>query len=617
MALPFLFFLLPLLAHADISEEYLRLMTSPEMRGLTSPVPSKDRELRDLAAIQGKKLVTQSIRIIVEKPRFTGKKVHEASFGPLNVTDDARALLAAKLVELKALVDKGVPVRLTLKSGTYRFRSKGTAVDLSGFRDFELRGSGQTRFEFTDPKATGVAIQNCQRVRVADLTIDYDYPVSFGQIAYAARALGGGRIEVPALAEPEKIGAVFSYDPDEGTYFHNDSAASHLPLEGDEKPTLVSAAVPTYEHSSFKGLVTGERLIVLHSRVGFQNALRALGKENADITVESVTLHSYPQMGFAAAGFRGLHFKNNRVVPRAGAKISGRADAFHVNGMVGDVLIEGNEARGQGDDGLNVRGTDLSLRKPFDAASDTVTIKETWDAFTEPGDLLVVQTNGNQPLAFVRVVRRKGPSLQLNWGTCDPACRRKIATSLAAVSAADKDQVGIAFNLTRATTRAYLFNNRFSFSAGRGTLLQSPNAVARRNEYRNVAGAAILATSENGSFIDGPGPMNVAIVGNTAINANVRQDEGHPQRNAAIAVACAREEGLTGGTIPDGIFPTAFGVLVRGNTIKARAYAGVLATFARDVEISANSISETALHWKEGDVAFLKEPIATINSTEP
>lgn len=520
----------------------------------------------------------------------------------------------------KKFVDKNIPVRLRVAGGAYFFTSRGTGISLAGLRDFELTGAsdGTTRLVFTDPKHNGIAVENSQRIRVSHLTLDYRYPESFGQIAYAAKAIGNRRIEIPALEDAEKIGAVFSYDPATGAYFKPGAVASHISFEVGKKPTPVTSTPHVFEHGAFARLTPGERLIVFHSRVGFQNAVRAVGKENADITFEALTVQSYPQMGITAAGFRGLHLKNNRVVPRAGAKISGRADAYHVNGMVGDVIIEGNEARGQGDDGLNVRGTDLSLRKPFDPTSPSVTIEEAWDAFTEPGDLVVLQTNGNEPLALVRVVRRTGLVLELDWGSCDVACRRGIAGKLAGtLDADDAGQAAIAFNLSRASTRALVLNNRFSFSAGRGTLVQSPNVVVRRNEYRAVAGAGVLATVENAAFNDGPGPTNVAIVGNSLENVGLRKDSGHPQRNGAIAIACSREEALGEGELLSGFAPVAFRVLVRGNSIQGRGYAGVLATFAREVEVSANTISDSALSWKAGDPAFLKEATSLVHSTAP
>ena len=98
-------------------------------------------------------------------------------------------------------------------------------------------------------------------------------------------------------------------------------------------------------------LTVGESLLVRH--VGTHHAVTIL--ESQDVTMDSVTVYSSPDVGFLVDYGRGLHLTNCHVDRSGNRPISTIADAVHFVSYGGDVIIENSSFAYQGDDGLNLR----------------------------------------------------------------------------------------------------------------------------------------------------------------------------------------------------------------------------------------------------------------------
>lgn len=131
--------------------------------------------------------------------------------------------------------------------------------------------------------------------------------------------------------------------------------------------------------------------------------------------------------------------------------------------------------------------------------------------------------------------------LQLDWGTGNAASAR---TELTADLVATDKQLGAIFNLTKLSSRFVIQNNLFKKNAGRGMLVQAPNGVVQGNVISSVALAGILAVTENGNYVDGPGPTNVGFFSNT-IASSSHGTNPESLRKAGIAVGTSDDKSLT------------------------------------------------------------------------
>jgi len=594
---------------------WLSTLLNQGLRGVNRTPAAGDYHVH-LEGVQGVRAKTETVDVLFHPPVLTGEGTIFIS-PPASPSDDSRAIFEQALCDARTM-NATKPVRLVIGSGTYRIKpSSGTGRDclgrqraqrdaswwIDGLHDTVVRGQDSASpptLIFEDPFVPGIQITNSVRVRVSDLILTYDYSATahgqvYGGIGVRAHGLGGGQIQLEnALPFPaDLVGNVFAFNwaaptPPGPAFFNagDPPTALFTSFENTTKPTQSGMIL---SHSYFDRFLPNERLIVLHTRRTYDVAVHIDGTGNEDIGIVNLSIPTFPQMAIRAQGLRrGLLLKDNKVIPNPGALMGGRADGLHVAASGGDIIIEGNQLGRFADDALNLRGMDIQISgATYDSAvrsNSRLEWKEMNDVYLAPGDFLALATTGNRPFYVVQVDQADPVTRKFSLkNSCGASCWDAIEAQYPIAPA--RPLFGLAYNLSRSTSRWVVRNNMVTGNGGRGFLIQAPNGVLTQNTLSRIPSACLLLASENGTFFDGPGPSNVGVYQNTLRECGFRKD-AERARDAALGIATPVASGET--------FPLLQKILVRGNRIESSPRAGISISRGRRIEASANCFYDDA-----------------------
>ena len=551
------------------AEAWVNLITSPEMRGTSeiSKNPTLSWSLQKYKTNVRPMMITKFDVEMVVNPPASGVN---ATLIFQNIVKD---ILAANQKNQSVLVkiNSGNYVFNSLKPGV---RDRSPAVNLAGLTRVKLTGSNPLdppNFIFTNPHGEAIAIENSKTLEVSNITVNYEYPSTYGQVSYLGKSLGNGVIDSPELFNPstasalgnplDVIGSIFSYNTSTNTWYSG-VHANHVTFEASEKP--VKRNSNSFFDQRLSVFPSGDDVMIMHTRVGFAHAIYAKGRGNQDIAIRAIKIHSYPNMGVILAGGRGFWLDGVKIEPAAGKLTSGRADGIHIFGIQGDLLIENCSVSGQADDGLNVHGTAYSIASL--AASGSIGISGPTPP--EVGDRLALLSIGNRPLysATIKTVSNVSTNnydVQLDWGPCDSQCRTNLFKELPSEASfkniatrGDAVRIGIAYSLNLASSRYVVRNNIFFKSGARGIIVEAPNGTVDSNQIKEVAGSAIAIISTNSYYLSGLGAVNVRISNSSITDTTFSKVVPSFPLEAAISV-------MTPG--PSDAYPLLQSIVIRDN----------------------------------------------------
>lgn len=521
-----------------------------------------------------------------------------ADFGADPEADDNSAAFAAAIAHART---SGAS-RLTLPPGTYRFDTDDSLL-FEDLTDLTIAGNG-ARLLFYHPgkRHALITLRNLERVRIHDLTIDWDWDRS-------------------ALASVVKVDRT---DPD-GLYFdlrfltsdpaRRIVAGSINPLN----PDTLAAGVPDAQEFGMWIIKeqewVGPDLLRLWYRDEMPHAMepRHVGRLYSarhytydmhavhymglrHVAFENVAIHGAPGAGFVGADdSHHLHFLRCRVTrpPDSDRIISVTADHCMIRNALGYVKIEDCEFGWGGDDGINIHPANHMGIERVDAF--TVLAKDvSWATPFAAGDVVEFRNSDLSPTGF---------TTQLV--ACERAEGRDVLLTLAQAAPSHVAEDSILFN-HRWGTHSYIIRNcRFHHNRARGVLAQSRNGVIEGCTFEHTQGPAIqIECGSEERWSEGFGVQNLLIRNNRFINCNTNAwlPEAHrPLIYISVYLPCGRTtfpifDGITIEANRFETFPGAavFASSMRNLTVRANAFANAL-PFAREVPHSGAVYVERAL----------------------
>ncbi|GGZ87948.1 alpha-1,3-galactosidase-related protein [Algibacter mikhailovii] len=303
---------------------------------------------------------------------------------------------------------KDKDIKLIFEKGVYSFRSdyalgkflyitnhgngfKKIAFNFSGFNSVEIDGQG-SEFLFHGTIAPFV-FEDCQKIKVTNLTVDWDIPFVF-QADVLAINKEEGYMDVKPYTEG------FSWNLSKGRIifpgidnFEYNSLGSTLPHNKKTKAVDYGAwdmhLNPEYVEKLPKGNLRIHQKHMKHlPRVGTvlnskgdrekdRYAPAFLARRSNHINFDNVIIHHALGMGFLFERCEDINIVNSGVYIRDGSDrvISSTADATHFANCKGNVLIENCRIEGMYDDGTNVRGTYVEVIKVINEKTVQVALK--------------------------------------------------------------------------------------------------------------------------------------------------------------------------------------------------------------------------------------------------
>jgi len=412
---------------------------------------------------------------------------------------------------------KAKATRLIIPAGTYVFKTTSSASSahwlVRSLNNATIVGNG-AKLVFTKNIA-GFAIQDCQKLKVSNLVLDYAFKTSsFGHMIAAPDKIHGIlQINDPSsVTSADGIGHITQYD-----------MKVKLPHPADLRVYTTGAkwlGNGQYFSMGFGKNTIGKDYLVYHHYYG-GNALKIQGdphssKWSEDITLDGVRIIRSPGMGIVVSGVkRGVAIVNSQITPATGEYASSEYDAIHVLPLGGDLIIRGNTIAGAGDDNINLNNPVVEVAS-VDAAGTTVQAGQ-WSYFFKPGDTLFAFDDGFKLIGKAKIV---------SVSSRNPAGQNTVVL--------DQPIPGLAAgyflrDADNSNSRVVIENNRMTL--GGKALVQVANVLVQGNTF---TGSGIRTLSNFSMFKEGMGGLNVVINGNTISGGKMTVRYNYPW--AAISV---------------------------------------------------------------------------------
>lgn len=277
-----------------------------------------------------------------------------------------------QMLDLLAEAAASTPATLRFTATTYRIALETEALFPGrGLQDLVIDGNGATVVITGRPKPSYLArLEECRRVQIKDLTIDYDPPPeSAARVLAVNREAGTVDVEVlpgfPLYEELDRAGFVDRAQPGAGALLRN--PVTRGPKEG--APVLLPAAVRAHLGERRYRIAPAEAAQVAEFAPG-DVFVRAAGRSgngfqisrSDEVVLSGLTLHGTPGIGFQSDHTDRLSILGCRVLRRPGRFQSvPNGGHNHHNARLGP-WVEGSTFEAVGDDTLHVNATVIYLR---------------------------------------------------------------------------------------------------------------------------------------------------------------------------------------------------------------------------------------------------------------
>ncbi len=333
--------------------------------------------------------------------------------------------------------DQGIH-RLTIPLGIYHFATP-RELSLEGLTDFTLDGqSAELIFQYpTGNNAAMVAIENCQRVLVENLIIDWDVEVdpvaSIAEVVQTNPVVGYIDIRFTEWEHFPKRDVRVTFlnpmDPETGTLGRPDVFwAGGWRFSGQSEwlndNTLRLSIAPGNEDFFAEQYLPGLRLRVSHYRYNLSGIKL---EDSTNLTLRDVTIHATPGHGIAGGvDVDHLAMQRVRVVRRAQPRhvISSCNDQLHLYNTRGFLLFEDCEFADGGDDGINIHDNSSSGITVVDGRTLELHNLQKWSHEIEAGDEIELRRPNLSPLGYRSFVQSS------EWDDAGRNCRITLADDL-------------------------------------------------------------------------------------------------------------------------------------------------------------------------------------------
>lgn len=492
-------------------------------------------------------------------------------------------------------------------------------LQINNAQDFVFDGNGSTLY-FTGP-TTGIDINNSQRVVIENLVLDWGravdaHPLWRGPLFAAIGTIvpdGANSAHIALDADTTIPPGFFPYiyafnlwDKDKGEAAADDYLNTGpgdqgcdvycIESHGQQNPSQQSMSIDgrsLYPNSTPVGQWVASQLQAYPGRtvmVRFQQfAAMAIQDDygSSDIRIIRTTVHTSPYMGITAGqGGRGLALEDVRETPSQGRPISTVADGAHFTAVGGDIIVEGGNFQGEGDDVMNIT-----------EVWDTLTAVNSSDSFVMNGGDST--PNGGDTIAFfdetlgylgsARVESISPPNLP-------PWAGSPITVQLSAPLSWLRPGLH-AVNMNHAPSRVYISDVNIHDKLGRGILLGGFHILVQKSTFRHITNSAIAAIMSS-YFSESTGTSDIAIRDNRFADTNyvpklfqssVDGTNDYPARDASISMFGDVFSSYDGASNEvTAIYPSFQDIEISGNEIESATGAGIFLTGTKNVQIDHN-----------------------------
>ncbi len=338
--------------------------------------------------------------------------------------------------------------------------------------------------------------------------------------------------------------------------------------------------------------------------VGFQNGDTALVRffageapgftvdDSQDVTIDNVNIYSATSIAFIFSLDRGIRLANSSVtrLPGSNRLISSAADAVHMAGNQGDIVLEGNTLAYQGDDGLNINATmwcnsssnesnnqpcNPSLAGSSGGPASGMFVYNWFENVWLPGDALGFFDSNfllSGTSKVQSIVTNPHVSTELMFSKPSPAKAQFLAD----------------FNYGGA--RYIIRNNRFLHNRARGALLQTAEGLVTGNVFDGQTLHSLYVISSP-YWGEGPGAQNLTVANNTISNAGNYIQNASSSNSVLGAVVVAAEDN-TATTIASPV-PLHQNVIFADNTVQDTPGPGFFISTTNNVIMQGNHLDNT------------------------
>lgn len=348
----------------------------------------------------------------------------------------------------------------------------------------------------------------------------------------------------------------------------------------------------------------GGQTIEVPDWVGFENGDTALVRffageapaftvdDSQDITLDNVNVYSATSMAFIFGLDRGIRLANSSVTRQPGSNrlISSAADAVHMAGNQGDIVIEGNTLAYEGDDGLNINATmwcnsssngsnnqpcNPSLAGPSGGPASSLFVYNWFENVWLRGDVL-----GFFDSNFLLSGTSKVRSVVTN---------PHISTELAFSKPSSANAQFLA-DLNYGGARYIIRNNTFLHNRARGVLLQTSEGLVTGNTFDGQTLHSIYVISSP-YWGEGPGAQNLTLAHNMISNPGNYVQSTSSSSSVLAAVVVAAEDD-TAFTIASPV-PLHQNVIFSDNTVRDAPGPGFFISTTNNVIMQNNHLDDT------------------------
>jgi hypothetical protein len=475
-----------------------------------------------------------------------GRVFQVRDFGavPDGKADSGHAIRAAIVAAMDAARTARSPVEVVLEAGTYPVRPgrpRGVCFPIHQAANLTVRGAGKdTKIVITDPAAGGFSFALCQKVRVADLVVDYD-PVPFCQGTIRAVDVEAGSFDLevePGYPTPDAENFAQAVEPYGKWGMIMDPATRRI-----RSGTPDHYMTPRWEHREgrvWRFFTTEEhyRRGLTHMRIGdayvhlarcHGSAVLAQGCDS--IRIENVMVHAAPGLAVGLVGnrdeivVRGLEV---RFAPGTNRLLTTDADGVHCQQNRRGPVIEDCFFEGMADDAINVYAPPNVLRE----------IRSPTQWLVSPGCLVV--PNDRLQVLNPQTGRLRGEVRAVDVKVEQRAFLLTLDKPLAgAVAGADHRSADTLYNLDACGSGFQIRGNHMRGHRRYGCLLRAGGGLVENNTFEDTTGAGVVLTNEP-DWPEGPVPWGIAIRGNRFLRGGTCLGYADSPHGAALSVRPAR-----------------------------------------------------------------------------
>ncbi|WP_309380811.1 right-handed parallel beta-helix repeat-containing protein [Cerasicoccus frondis] len=528
---------LPIATHS-LSARCTTCITSLALATIASLLPISAQSIEPAGELPSGTLVPPTASIgqeappteIIEPTEFTvdlprepkdAKEASVASFGASPSSPDNWQAFTDAIAFCRS---EGVH-RLTIPPGVYHFTTP-EAVSFENLTDFTLDGQGaELIFQYpTGNNAAMVQIQNCKRVLIEHLTIDWnveaDPVASFTEVVQTNPAERYLDIRFTEWQKFPKRDARMTFlnpiDPQTGAMGRPDVFwAGTWRLTGQSEwlndNTLRIFIKPGHEEFFARQYYPGLPLRVSHYRY---NLTGVKLMNSTQLTLRDVTIHATPGHGIAGGvDVHHMAMQRVRVIRRNQPRhaISSANDQIHLYNTQGFLRFDDCEFADGGDDGINIHENSSSGVAIIDNRTLDLYNLQQWSHQIEVGDEIELRRQDLSPLGYRSRIESR------NWDTTGRECRVTLADELPN----DLPDDAIVFYRRFDTHNIIVRNCIFRDNRGRGMLAKGQKMLIENCQFlrTQLPGLIITAGSEK-RWSEGFGVNNVTIRNNLFDHCN-------------------------------------------------------------------------------------------------